>query len=184
MAAVRRREDTHESEFSAAAGGLPAVLGLGLLLRLLGLPGVLGLGALGAVLVLCLHGPSLLCIGSGDSLDRHLENYTESGKFFYLRPEPPGAPARPGQLEDQQQGEAIFEIPVAGLVVEQAHSRHAPQRSAQDGRELQGLLRDAPGVLLGPALVDTHQDKGQDVHGDEIIEEKLPEELWHKDHLV
>lgn len=113
---------------SAAAGGLPAVLGLGLLLRLLGLPGVLGLGALGAVLVLCLHGPSLLCIGSGDSLDRSLENYTERRKF--LSPEPPETPARPGQLEEQQQGEAIFEVPVAGLVAEQTHPRHAAQGPA------------------------------------------------------
>ena len=38
--------------------------------------------------------------------------------------------------------------------------------------------------LFGPALVQAHEDKGQDVHRDEIIEENLPEDLGHMIHLV
>lgn len=55
----------------------------------------------------------------------------------------------------------------------------SPQGTAQDGKEEQGLLRNAPTAPAGPALVQPHQGEGQQVCSGPIEAGQLPELCPH-----
>ena len=58
------------------------------------------------------------------------------------------------QLRQQDQGDAIAKIPVAGLVVEDMHPQQCAEAAAQHGEQQQRPLRDAGQIL--PRLVFVH----------------------------
>src|SRR5699024_10653717 len=74
---------------------------------------------------------------------------------------------------------AVPEVPVLRLVVKQVHPQNGPQTPAQHRREKQRFFRDAPLVPPGPALVQAHEEKGGEIHQQQIAQQQLERFFGH-----
>ena len=81
-------------------------------------------------------------------------------------------PRAQGELHQQQGGQAVPEIPVAGLVPKGPHAQEGPRRAAQQGYAEEGPLGHPPAVVPGLPLVHTHEDKVQEA-GAQHPEQKI-----------
>ena len=74
-----------------------------------------------------------------------------------------------GELEEEDDGEAVLEFAVHGLVVPYFHAEPCPYASAHDSKEEQGGFGYAPTALPGLEFVDAIGKEGYGIDYKQVI---------------
>ena len=74
-----------------------------------------------------------------------------------------------GELEEEDDGEAVLEFAVHGLVVPYFHAEPCPYASAHDSKEEQGGFGYAPTALPGLEFVNTIGKEGYGIYCKQVI---------------
>ena len=74
-----------------------------------------------------------------------------------------------GELEEEDDGEAVLEFAVHGLVVPYFHAEPCPYASANDGKQEQCGFRYAPPALPGLEFVNAIYDERQGIDSEQVV---------------